>query len=195
MKKLLALALALTITGAYLNAQETPPAGPPQGEPPTVQETAGGRPEGGNQRRQLSPEQMQERQAKRFRDAAAELKEMYDANQDGVLDAQERAKLDADLETAKRLQRYLMVGQVINEIDTDRNLEISDEEVAKISEAMKKMRPGMMGPGGRGPGMGQRGQQGQRGGRPNGPRGNRQGPPQGQAPTDGEEPPAPPTEE
>ena len=175
MKKLLALAIVLTIASA-LAAQDAPPAEAPKG----------------GQRRHITPEQIQERQTKRLREAAAELKAMYDANQDGVIDAQERAKLDADLDTARRLQRYVMLGQVLAEIDADRNLELTAEELAKAPEAMKKMRPGMM-PGGRGPGMNG---QAPRGPRPNGPRGNRQGPPpapQGDddAP-DGEEPPAPP---
>ena len=181
MKKLLALAIVLTIAGTLV-AQDAPPAEAPKG----------------GQRRQITPEQVQERQTKRLREAAAELKAMYDANQDGVIDAQERAKLDADLDTARRLQRYVMLGQVLAEIDADRNLELSADELAKAPEAMKKMRPGMM-PGGRGPGMGMDGQRGPRGNRPNGPRGNRQGPPpapQGDddAP-DGEEPPAPPAED
>lgn len=175
MKKLLALAIVLTIAGTLV-AQDAPPAETPKG----------------GQRRHITPEQIQERQTKRLREAAAELKAMYDANQDGVIDAQERAKLDADLDTARRLQRYVMLGQVLAEIDADRDLELTAEELAKAPEAMKKMRPGMM-PGGRGPGMNG---QAPRGPRPNGPRGNRQGPPPApqdddDAP-DGEEPPAPP---
>ena len=178
MKKLLALALGLTLACTYLNAQDAPPAEPPADEAPKADMAAP------PARRQLTPEQVQERQAKRIRDTAAELKAMYDANQDGVIDSQERAKLDADLDTARRLQHYLMLGQVIVEVDTDRNLELSDEELAKVPEAMRKVRPGM-GPGGRGPGMPGNGPRGPRGNRPNGPRGNRQGPP----------PPAPPAEE
>ena len=184
MKKLLALVLGLTLACTYLNAQDAPPAEPPQDEVPQADMAAP------PARRQLTPEQIQERQARRFRDAAAELKAMYDANQDGVIDPQERAKLDADLDTAQRLQRYLILGQVINEVDADRNLEISDEESAKIPEAMKKIRPNM-GPGGRGPGMPGNGPRGPRGNRPNGPRGNRQGPP----PPQGAEPPAAPSAE
>lgn len=178
MKKLLALTLVLALAGTCLIAQDAPPAEPPQDAEPQADVAAP------PARRQLTPEQIQERHARRFRDAAAELKEMYDANQNGVIDPQERAKLDADLETARRLQRYLMLGQVIVEVDTDRNLELSDEELAKVPEAMRKVRPGM-GPAGRGPGMPGNGPRGPRGNRPNGPRGNRQGPP----------PPAPPAEE
>ncbi|MBO4619940.1 MAG: hypothetical protein J5654_07505 [Victivallales bacterium] len=181
MKKLLVLALGLTLACTCLYAQDAPPAEPPADEAPKADVAAP------PARRQITPEQIQERQTRRLREAAAELKAMYDANQDGVIDPQERAKLDADLDTAQRLQRYLLLGQVLNEVDTDRNLEISDEESAKILEAMRKLRPGM-GPGGRGPGMPGNGP---RGNRPNGPRGNRQGPP----PLQGAEPPAPPAED
>ena len=176
MKKLLALVLGLTLACTYLRSRALKAEAAPEAPKAEVTDQGG--------HRQLTPEQFQERQAKRIRDTAAELKAMYDANQDGVIDPQERAKLDADLDTARRLQRYLMLGQVIVEVDADRNLELSDEELAKVPEAMRKVRPGM-GPGGRGPGMPGNGPRGPRGNRPNGPRGNRQGPP----------PPAPPAEE
>lgn len=181
MKKLLALTLILAFAGTCLIAQDAPPAEPPQDAEPQADMAAP------PARRQLTPEQIQERHARRFRDAASELKEMYDANQDGVIDSQEYAKFEADLEAARRLQRYLMLGQVIVEVDADHNLELTDDELAKASDAMKKLRPGMM-PGGRRPGMPGNGP---RGNRPNGPRGNRQGPP----PAPGAEPPAAPAED
>ena len=175
MKKSLAFALILAVAFVHLNAQDV---APESTTPPPRQ----------------TPEQLQERQTRRVQDAAAELKTMYDTNQDGVIDEQEHSKLDADLATAQRLLRYVMLAPVINEVDTDRNLEISAEEGAKIPEAMRKLRPQMgPGPGGRGPGMPGNGPRGPRGNRPNGPRGNRQGPPPQQ--DDAQEPPAPPTED
>ena len=181
MKKLFAILLALGVGATVLTAQDAPADKAPADQP--AQEMK--RPGGG--RREFSPEQMKERQGRRFRQAAAELKEMYDANQDGVIDPQEREKLDADLATVERLQRYILPAKAINAVDADRNLELSDEELAKLPEAMKSLRPEM------GPGRGAR-PNGPRGDRPNGARGdNRRRPPQDGGPDDdGGEPPAPP---
>ena len=195
MKKLFAIVLAIGIGTVMLNAQE-PPRDDAASDAPSAKQDAqrpGGGPGG---RRQLSPEQIRERQTKRFQEAAAELKKMYDANQDGVIDPQERAKLDADLDVAERLQRYIFQAKVINAVDEDRNLEFTEAELAKMPEAMKNVRPAMAIPPG-GP-RGERGQHGPRGDRgPQGARGHRSNGPRPPQPADGgaDEPPAPPAED
>ena len=184
MKKFLAFVIALMFTVTILRAQDAPPEAP-EGLPPEAPEIepAARRPppEGGPHRGGPAGG-MRQRALEQFKEQAAELKAMYDANQDGVLDDAERVKLEADLAIAERLEPFLMTGKILKEVDADGNFEISPEEAAKIPEALEKLRP-MRGPGAR---------RGAPGGRPQGgppPRGRNHGGPNGRPGRPAPEPP------
>ena len=119
----------------------------------------------------------------RLRSEISELKAMYDENQDGVLDEAERAKLDADLAIAERLENFVRLAKILKQIDVDRDYEISDEEAKQIPQAMDQLRPAG--------GQGMR--RGGPGGRPQGVPGRRHGGPRGESRGDEERPPLPPT--
>ena len=101
-----------------------------------------------------------------IRTSADELKALFDADKNGVLSDDERAKMAAEMARAEVLQRFLLPWKVIRKVDTDGDLEISDKEAESISDALEKLRPasstGRSGPSGgmRGPGGGGRGGQG-----------------------------------
>ncbi len=73
--------------------------------------------------------------AERVRTHANQLHEMYDFNKDGVIDATEHKKMDEDFEIAKRLQPYLRTKPIIDAVDKDRDLRISDSEANAIRQA------------------------------------------------------------
>lgn len=73
--------------------------------------------------------------AERVRTHANQLHEMYDFNKDGVIDAAEHKKMDEDFEIAKRLQPYLRTKPIIDAVDKDRDLRISDSEANAIRQA------------------------------------------------------------
>ena len=167
MKKMFVFAAMLALAGMLVRAQEVPPPEGAEGEPPAPPEAhatehRGG--PGGEHRR--GPEGMHRQQLVHLREEAAELKAMYDENQDGVLDEAERIKLDADLAIAERLEHFVQLSKILKEVDADRNFEISDEEAAQIPAAMEKLRPAG------GPGM----RRGGPGGRPQGAPGGRRRP-------------------
>ena len=87
-----------------------------------------------------------------IRTSADELKALFDADKNGVLSDDERAKMAAEMARAEVLQRFLLPWKVIRKVDTDGNLEISDKEAESISDALEKLRPasstGRSGPGG-----------------------------------------------
>ena len=72
---------------------------------------------------------------------AVELRQMYDHDRNGTLSSTERAKLDSDLSRAEELQRYVLPWKVIRTVDSDGNLEISEEEATAIPSVMQKLRP------------------------------------------------------
>ena len=144
MKKLLPLAIAVVLVAiiavTIVRAQnDSSPTPPPTETHATDRREPPERPHEG----------MRQRQLEWIRGQAAELKAMYDENQDGTLDEAERVKLEADLAIAERLGPFLMTGKILKEADADGNFEISPEEAAKIPEALEKFRP-MRGPGGPG---------------------------------------------
>ena len=166
MKKLLAFAMTLMLAGTLVHAQETPPPEGAEGEPSAPPETHATEHRGGpGGERRGGPGGMRRQQLARLREEVAELMAMYDGNQDGVLDEAERVKLDADLAIAERLEHFVQLSKILKEVDADRNFEISDEEAARIPEAMEKLRPAG------GPGM----RRGGPGGRPQGAPGRRPG--------------------
>lgn len=73
----------------------------------------------------------------RVRRSAAELKAIYDVNGDGILDEKERAKMEADFDTAKRLQKYLRVKPLIDRLDTNHDMRIDAAEGEKFDEAVR----------------------------------------------------------
>lgn len=75
----------------------------------------------------------------RVRMDAAELHDMYDANCDGVLDEQERARMEADFAIANRLSKYLRTKPVIDALDADHNMKISVEEGKRIREVTREL--------------------------------------------------------
>lgn len=73
----------------------------------------------------------------RVRRSAAELKAIYDVNGDGILDEKERAKMEEDFNTAKRLQKYLRVKPLIDRLDTNHDMRIDAAEGEKFGEAVR----------------------------------------------------------
>lgn len=73
--------------------------------------------------------------AERVRMHADKLHEMYDLNKDGVIDEAEHKKMDDDFEIAKRLQPYIRTKSIIDAVDKDRDLRISDSEAKAIRQA------------------------------------------------------------
>lgn len=73
----------------------------------------------------------------RVRRSAAELKAIYDVNGDGILDEKERAKMEADFDTAKRLQKHLRVKPLIDRLDTNHDMRIDAAEGEKFEEAVR----------------------------------------------------------
>ena len=124
------------------------------------------RPGGG----QFNPERFQANMIKRMESQMAELLKEYDKNQDGTLDAEEKAFMEKDLEEALKKARLANTYQRIKVIDVDGDLKFSDEEKEKapqrLREDMQKRGPGRGGFGG--PGFGPRDGNGPRGGQ--GPR-------------------------
>ena len=94
----------------------------------------------GNSRSQTDRRVIQQRHVRRF---AGEIKELYDDNHDGVIDAKERKALIAELEAEplknNTLQALAMAWKVIRVVDEDGNFEISDKEAAKITEVMDSL--------------------------------------------------------
>ena len=204
MKKLLA---ALSFAGVgIVVAQDAPPAEKPAA-PRNEQGGRPGRPGGG----QFNPERFQANMIKRMEGQMAELLKEYDKNQDGTLDAEEKAFMEKDLEEALKKARLANTYQRIKVIDVDGDLKFSDEEKEKapqrLREDMQKRGPGrggFGGPGFGGPGFGPRDGQGPRGGN-GGPRGGNgqrggngrggNGPRGGQGPRGDNPPPEPPPAE
>ena len=101
-----------------------------------------------------------------IRKSLDKLKALFDADRDGVLSTDERAKMVAEMARLEELQRFLLPWKVLREVDVDEDLKISDKEAESISDALERLRPAfnagrsrMRGPGGgmRRPGGGMRG--------------------------------------
>ena len=176
MKKLLA---ALIFAGfGIVIAQDAPQ--PPPEKPEGPRNEQGGRP-GGRPGRpgggQFNPERFQNQMIKRMETQAAEILKEYDKNQDGAIDAEEKAAMEKDFEDVLKKARLANAYERIKVIDADGDLKFSDEEKEKapqrLREDMQKRGPGRGGFGG--PGFG--GPNGPRGGfgGPNGPRGENGG--------------------
>ena len=92
-------------------------------------------------RREARQKQMEQNVLKRMQRTASELLAMYDKNQNGKLDPEERAQMEKDIEMAKKMQHILPLKEILDDLDADHDLQISDEEGAKIGEVMRRNRP------------------------------------------------------
>ncbi|MBR6059449.1 MAG: hypothetical protein IKP58_14875, partial [Victivallales bacterium] len=99
MKKLLA-ALIFAGFGLAIAQDAPPPADKPEG-PRNEQGGRPGRPGGG----QFNPERFQNQMIKRMEAQAAEILKVYDKNQDGALDAEEKAAMEKDFEEVMKKAR------------------------------------------------------------------------------------------
>ena len=173
MKKMLAI-LMLT-AGAMLCAQDA--------ERP--QEPKGGRPgPGGPRPPQVNPE--------RFDNQVKGLLAQYDANKDGVLDADEKAAAEKELDMNELRKKMMMVRTftLFKALDENQDGVISPEEKEKLPEKSREI--GFGGMGGRpgfGPGMGPGRGEGRPPRRGDGPR--RGGKPHDDKPADKGNPPPP----
>ncbi len=180
MKKLLA---ALIFAGFGLAiAQDAAPAADKPEAPKNEQGGRPGRPGGG----QFNPERFQNQMIKRMETQAAEILKLYDKNQDGALDAEEKAAMEKDFEEVMKKARLANAYERIKVIDADGDLKFSDDEKQqapqRLREDMQKRggRGGFGGgPGFGGPGFGGGPRDGQG---PRGPRGGNGAPRDGQGP-------------
>ena len=182
MKKM--LAILMMAAGAMLFAQDAEgPQGPRGGRP-----GAGG--PGGPRPPQVNPE--------RFDNQVKALLEQYDANKDGVLDADERAAAEKELDMNELRKKMMMIRTftLFKALDENQDGKISPEEKEKLPEKSREIGFGGMGRPGMGPGMGRPGMGPGRGERRpprrgDGPRKGGQGNPEGDKPADGNPPPPP----
>ncbi len=139
-------------------------------------------PGGGMRPPQITPE--------RFDNQVKGLLEEYDANKDGVLDADERAAAEKDLDP-KELRKKMMMTRtftLFKALDENQDGKISPEEKEKLPEKSRDIGPGFGGRPGMGPGMGPgRGGEGRPPRRGDGPRKGGKG-----DKPEGDNPPPPP---
>ena len=176
MKKM--LAILMMAAGAMLFAQDAEgPQGPRGGRP-----GPGG--PGGPRPPQVNPE--------RFDNQVKGLLAQYDANKDGVLDADEKAAAEKDLDPLELRKKMMMVRTLtlFKALDENQDGVISPEEKEKLAEKSREIGFGGMGGGrpGMGPGMGPGRGEGRPPRRGDGPR--KGGKPQGDKP-EGDNPPPP----
>jgi len=74
----------------------------------------------------------------RLKQSAAELLEMYDADKDGKLSAEEKAVLEREMEEAERKARLARDYMRIKIIDVDGNLVISKEEEENSQQRLRE---------------------------------------------------------
>jgi hypothetical protein len=75
----------------------------------------------------------------RLRTIANELRQHYDVNKNGTLEAAEYKELQRDMEAAERLSRtYRIYNNTISKLDTDNNLVLSNEELKKLPEVTRE---------------------------------------------------------
>ena len=185
MKKL--LAILMMAAGTMLLAQDAEaPKGPRGGRP-------GMGPGGGGMRPpQVNPE--------RFDNQVKGLMAQYDANQDGVLDADERAAAEKELDMNELRKKMMMVRTftLFKALDENQDGKLSPEEKEKLPEKSREIGFGGMGGGrpGMGPGMGPgRGEGGRPPRRGDGPRKGGQGRPHDEGKPEGDGNPPPPPQD
>ncbi len=137
------IAALMIAAGAMVFAQDAEaPRGPRGGRP-------GMGPGGGGMRPpQITPE--------RFDNQVKGLLEEYDANKDGVLDADERAAAENDLDMNELRKKMMMTRTftLFKALDENQDGKISPEEKEKLPEKSREIGPGFGGRPGMGPGMG-----------------------------------------
>ena len=143
-------------------------------------------PGGGMRPPQITPE--------RFDNQVKGLLEQYDANKDGVLDADERTVAEKELDMNELRKKMMMIRTftLFKALDENQDGKISPEEKEKLPEKSREIGFGGMGRPGMGrPGMGPGRGEGRPPRRGNGPRKGGQDKPEGDKPADGNPPPPP----
>ena len=138
MKKIFAiLALSALVSGVGLYAQPAPGAGDDKPGAPRHEQLRNEQKQPQAKPAPAKPEEGKGRNtfSERVKADAEKLHAMYDFNKDGVIDEAEHKKMDEDFEIAKRLQPYVRTKQIIDAVDKDRDLRISDSEAKAIRQA------------------------------------------------------------
>lgn len=118
--KPLAFILAAVTFGSLPLLAETPPAPQPPQQRPAPRQMPGS-----NNLRQ----QIMQRQKERLTVATAEILKRYDKNNDGKLDEAERAVMLKEFADAQLIARLARDFALIEKIDTDKDLKLSDDEL------------------------------------------------------------------
>ena len=170
MKKLMRTAMALFLAAGFavMGQEEAATKAEPTPKAPAAAPQRPARPfPGPNGERRGGPGMMnQEAQIKRFNEDAKQIVEMYDADKDGKLNAEERAKMDADFAVAEKLMRYTRTKSIIDALDADKDMQISEAEAKNLPKAMREIMQKRMGQNGA---PGRNGRPPQMGGRPQRP--------------------------
>ncbi len=141
MKLMIALLALLTVCTATLIAegnQPAPAAAPAAKE--SVLPPRQGRP--GRQRQRPDSPAMNRKpprqNTERLQRQMAELTEMYDADKDGALSAEEKAALNKDMETAKKLRQYIPSYDTIQTVDVNQDMKLSEDEIKEMPKRMRE---------------------------------------------------------
>lgn len=98
----------------------------------------------------------QQRMLENINKDAKKILDLYDANKNGVLDPEEADAFKKDLAAYEKLQPFARSLKVLKAVDTDKNLQISLDEAAKMQDVLKELHPQGDRPQGKRPGMGNR---------------------------------------
>ena len=79
-----------------------------------------------------------EQRLKQLNNDAQKILELYDADKDGKLNDEERAKMDADFVIAAKLQRYVRSKALLDAVDADKDMAVKGEEVKNLHKAVQK---------------------------------------------------------
>ncbi len=172
------IATLMIAAGTMLFAQDAEgPKGPRGGRP-------GMGPGGGMPQPQINPE--------RFDNQVKGLLAQYDTNKDGVLDADEMAVAEKDLDMNELRKKMMMnrTFRLFKALDENQDGKISPEEKEKLAEKSKELGPAFGGRPGMGPGMGPGRGEGRPPRRGDGPRKGGHG--KGEGKPEGDNPPPPP---